>query len=123
MRIAVVSANMGDFDKLVPYVPQSIPYDFHIFTNVNFPLRYRSMTPRLQARIPKMFSWQMLPDYDYYMWVDSSFSLLHVDSVKWFMEQCTGVDISVLKHPMRNSIMEEAAYLKRRFQTDGLNPD
>ena len=122
MRIAVVSANMGDFDKLVPYVPQSTPYDFHIFTNANFPLRYRSMTPRLQARIPKMFSWQMLPDYDYYIWVDSSFSLQHIDSVKWFIEQCSVVDIAVLKHPMRNSVREEATYLKKRLQKERQNP-
>jgi hypothetical protein len=122
MRIAVVTANMGDFDKLVPYVPQSIPYDFHIFTNANFPLRYRSMTPRLQARIPKMFAWQMVSGYDYYIWVDASFSLQHIDSVKWFVEQCSGADIAVLKHPMRNSIREEATYLRQRLQKEHQNP-
>jgi hypothetical protein len=115
MKIAVVSANMGGFDRPMDYVPQSVPYDFHLFTDKNFPPRYRSITPRLQARIPKMFSWQMIPDYDYYIWVDASFSLQHIDSVRWFIEQCSGVDIAVLKHPMRNTIREEAAYLKSRL--------
>jgi hypothetical protein len=115
MRVAVVTANLGKFDKVVEYVPQSVPYDFHRFTDENFPPRLCSMTPRLQARIVKMFHWQMVPEYDYYIWVDSSFSLLHPDSVKWFLEQCEGVDIAVLKHPMRSTIREEADYIKARL--------
>ena len=35
--------------------------------------------------------------------------------MKWFLEQCDGVDIAVLKHPMRNTIREEAQYLKDRI--------
>jgi hypothetical protein len=90
-------------------------YDFYEFTDKNFPVRHCSMTPRLQARIPKMFGWQMAPGYDYYVWVDASYALLHPDSVKWFIDQCEDVDIAVLKHPMRNTIQEEADYLKGRL--------
>lgn len=115
MKIAVVTANMGSFDKPVEYVKQSVDYDFYEFTDENFPPRICSMTPRLQARIPKMFSWQMCPGYDYYIWVDRSSSLQHVDSVKWFIEQCKDVDIAVFQHPMRNTIQEEAAYIAKRL--------
>ncbi len=115
MRIAVISANMGNFDKPVEYVKQSMEYDFHRFTDENFLPRHCSMTSRLQARIPKMFGWEMVPGYDYYLWVDASFSLQHPDSVKWFLEQCDGMDIAVLKHPMRSTIQEEADYLKKRL--------
>jgi len=73
------------------------------------------MTPRLQARIPKMFGWQMAPGYDYYIWVDSSCSLLNPDSVKWFVEQCENVDTVVFQHPMRKTIREEADYIKGRL--------
>jgi len=115
MRIAVITANMGNFDKPMDYVEQSIDYDFYEFNDSNFLPRICSMTPRLQARIPKMFAWQMVPDYDCYLWVDRSYSLRHKDSVKWFVEQLGDADIAVLKHPMRNTIQEEADYIKDRL--------
>ena len=115
MKVAVVTANMGHFDKPVKYVEQSMIYDFYCFTDENFPPRTCSMTPRLQARIPKMFSWQMAPGYDYYIWVDHSSALLHHDSVKWFVDNCQGYDIAVFPHPIRNTIQEEADYIKGRL--------
>jgi hypothetical protein len=115
MSIMVVTANLGNIDNFVPYTKQSVDHDFHMFTDSNFPIRHNSMTPRLQARIPKMFSWQILPGYDYYLWIDASYSLQNPDSVKWFVEQCEGVDMAVLRHPMRNSIHEEADYIRNRL--------
>jgi hypothetical protein len=114
-KVAVITANLGKFDRTVPYVKQSVGYDFYMFTDENFLPRNCSMTPRLQARIVKTFGWQMAPGYDIYIWVDSSYSLQHQDSVKWFVEQCEGVDLAVLKHPMRNTIREEADYLEKRL--------
>jgi len=118
MRSTIITANLGHFDKMIDPVQQSIPIDFTRFTDRNFPPRFNSMTPRLQARIPKMFGWQMVPEYDYYIWVDSSCALLHPDSAKWLLEQCKNVDMAVLKHPDRNSIQEEADYLKKRLSID-----
>ena len=113
--VAVISANMGAFEKVQPYVDQSVPYDFHLLTDENFPPRHNAMTPRLQARIPKMFGWQMFPGYRYYIWVDSSCILSHKDSIKWFLEQLGENDIVFFKHPHRNTIGEEAEYLKHRL--------
>lgn len=116
MKIAVITANLGNFDPMVDYVEQSLPYDFYRFTDENFPPRSCSITPRLQARIVKMFGWQMVPPHDYYIWVDSSCILSHKDSVKWLLEQCRDVDMAVLKHPHRSTIQEEADYLKERLR-------
>ena len=116
MTVAVITANLGNFDPKADYVEQSLPYDFYRFTDENFPPRYNSMTPRLQARIVKMFGWQMVPAHDYYIWVDASCIMSHRDSVKWFLEQCKDVDMAVFKHPERNSIQEEADFLKERLK-------
>ena len=116
MRVAVITANLGNFDQLGENVPQSVEYDFHRFTDDNFPPRFCSMTPRLQARIPKCFAWQIVPDYEYYIWLDGSVILSNRDSVKWFLEQCDGVDIALFKHPERTTVQEEADYLKKRIE-------
>lgn len=115
MKIAVITASLGNFDTLTEPVEQSISFDFYKFTDKNFFHRQCSMTPRLQARIPKMFSWQMIPGYDYYIWVDGSCTLSHFDSVKWFLEHCKNSDLAVFKHPNRKTIEEEATYLKKRL--------
>jgi len=115
MNVAVITANLGGFDKQIDPVNQSVPFNFYRFTNANFPPRFNAITPRLQARIVKCFGWQMVPEHDYYLWVDSSCQLSHPDSVKWFLEQVQGHDIAVFKHPNRNTIIEEADYLRLRL--------
>lgn len=115
MRIAVITANLGGFEKPLKHPEQSVACDFFHFTDKNFPPRFNAMTSRLQARIPKMFGWQMVPGYDYYIWVDSSCVLTSADSIKLFLEQCKDADVVVFKHPNRGSIQEEADYLNYRL--------
>jgi hypothetical protein len=112
MSVAVVSANLGNFERPPTHVEQSVPTDFYMFTDENFPPRDRAMTPRLASKIPKMFSWQLVPGYDHYIWLDASLSLQHPDSVKWWIEQCEGVDAAFLRHPDRGSVEEEYEFIK-----------
>jgi hypothetical protein len=119
-KIAIISANLGSFDKPERHVKQDTfgDVDFIIvqeFNDKNFPPRKNSMTPRLQSRLVKMSSWQMLPDYDYYIWVDSSCRLPRKDSAEWFIKQLGDADMAFFKHPDRNTVQEEADYLKKRL--------
>lgn len=114
-KVAIISANLGAFEKPVPHVKQSIDCDIFLVTDKEFPLRDKAMTPRMQARIVKMFGWQMFPGYSHYLWVDSSCQLNHHDSVKFFLEQLDGSHMAFFRHPTRNTIQEEADYLKKRL--------
>lgn len=111
----VLTANLGGFDKQIKNVKQTMDHDFFRFTDENFPPRHGSMTPRLQARIPKTSGWQMKPGYEYYVWVDASCILAREDSLEWLINKCEDSDFVVFKHPNRNSIKEEADYLKERL--------
>jgi len=120
MKIAILSANLGNFDTPVVPVTQNLPngieeIKFHLFTDKNFP-PITGLTPRLQYRIPKLFGWQMLPGYDIYFWVDSSMSLTHPDSVKWFFEKLSDNDIALFKHPWRNTIKEEVDIIEQKLK-------
>lgn len=116
--VAVVTANLGEFDKIPKYVEQSLPYDFHYYNDLSFPPRSNSMTSRLQARIPKMFSWQMAPGYEYYLWVDASCRLSDTNSLMWFIQQIGQADIAVFRHPHRKTVQDEADYIKHRLAID-----
>lgn len=116
MTVALISANLGSFD-----VPQGFPVqegvnvDVHFFTEANFPPRYRAMTPRLQAKIPKMFGWQLRPDYDAYLWLDASLVPSRPDTVAWFLAQLGEGDIAVYRHPWRQTAAQEAEYLRTKM--------
>lgn len=117
MKLAIISANLGNFEPDVEWVTQTIPgVEITVirYTDKSFPPRI-NMSPRLQARIPKMFGWEMAPGFDCYLWVDSSRGLLRPDSADWFYKQAQGVDLVLFKHPHRNTIKEEAEFIRERM--------
>lgn len=111
--IAVISASLGGIDKQTQQTPQTLAYDYFLFTDENFPLRYKALTSRLQAKIPKFFGWQLKPNYEYYLWLDGNIALNHPNTLKYFLEQIQGYDIVVLRHPRRPNIRQEVRYLRK----------
>ncbi len=109
---AIISASLGGMDKPSLNVPQSLSHDYFLFTDKNFPPRI-TLAPRLQAKIPKMFGWQMAPNYDYYLWLDGNLRLNHPLALQYFYDQLQGYDIVTLKHPRRDTVKWEARYLER----------
>jgi len=115
--MCVVSANLGNFDAPLPHVAQEwVGVSYALFTDVNMPPRPKAMTPRLQAKIPKMFAWDMRPDFESYLWIDASLCLSKPDSAAWFLEQLGTNDIVVFRHPHRKTIHEEAAFVRRKIE-------
>lgn len=113
MKIAVVSASLGGFDRPTTHATQDMLHDYYYFNDDNFPARFNSMTPRLQAKIPKFFAWQMVPGYDYYLWLDGNITMTAHNSLRTFYEACQDHDIAALKHPRRDSVRWEARYTQR----------
>ena len=115
MKVAILSANLGNFDTPIDPVKQDLPEGveiaFHRFTDEDFP-PITGLTPRFQYRIPKMFGWQMFPGYDIYIWLDASMSLQRSDSVKWLLDQLGEADVAFFKHPWRKTIKEEVNHIE-----------
>lgn len=108
--VGIVSANLGKFDPDI----QRSKGDFYMITEREYPLRSGAMTPRLQARIVKTHTWDFAPGYDYYLWVDAS-CVLSPDASEWFMKQLGDADMAVFRHNKRQTVGEEADYLKHRL--------
>jgi hypothetical protein len=118
--IAVISASLGGIDKPSEHIPQSLPYDYFLFTDENFPPRHRTMLPRLQAKIPKFFGWELKPNYEFYLWIDSNLTLNHPDALKFFYDQIQGYDIVVLRHPRRPNIRQEVRYTRKGLREQSI---
>jgi hypothetical protein len=120
MKIAILTANLNNFDTQVDPVAQDLPkyvskIEFYRFTDENFP-PITGLTPRFQYRIPKLFGWQMFPGYHVYLWLDSSMSLMRPDSVGWFLGKLGKADIALFKHPWRNTIRQETDLIEEKLQ-------
>jgi hypothetical protein len=117
-KIAVISASLGGFDQPIKHTNQTVRADYFTFTDENFPRRFNAMTPRLQAKIPKMFGWQLKPGYDYYLWLDGNLRLAHQESIQYFLDALENHDIAVLKHPDRDTVHWEYRYNWRALHSN-----
>jgi len=120
MRVCILSANLGSFDKVVEPVEQELPegiesVSYHCFTDEDFP-PITGLTPRLQYRIPKLFGWEMYPGYDIYLWLDGSVSLRRPDCLKWYVQQLGDGDMAFFKHPSRRNARQETAHIEEHLQ-------
>lgn len=118
--VAILSCNLGDFDKPIEPVAQVLPagidsITYHCYTYADFP-QIADLPPRFQYRIPKMFGWQMFPGYDIYIWLDGSMSFTRKDCVEWFMDQLGDKDMLVFKHPWRKSAQQESDHIEDHLQ-------
>ena len=119
MSIFVHTANLGGFDVIQPPEAQvGVEMTWRLFGDADFPPRPCAMTRRLQAKIPKMFGWDLAPGYDTYVWHDASLRLSKPDSVAWLTAPLANHDLVIFRHPWRTSIAEEADYLRTKLAND-----
>lgn len=122
MKVAILSAVLGNFDTLVDPVEQQVPdiagekveVFFHRFTDEDFP-PIADLPPRFQYRIPKMFGFDMFPGHDIYIWLDGTFSFDRPDAVEYFLRQLWDKDMVVFKHPWRNTAQEETDHIEEHL--------
>ena len=106
-RVALLSANLGGFEKRLWFKQKNIPTaDIFMYTDETFPPRYNAMTSRLQARIPKCFGWQMKPGYDIYIWMDAQFGL-RIGGIEYMLGHLGDKDMAVFRHPHHKTIQKE----------------
>jgi hypothetical protein len=117
VKTLLLSANLGGFEQVWPSVEQDfLGIETRLLTDETFPRRSRSMTSRLQARIPKMFGWDMFPGYDFYIWLDASFRFQSSGSVSWLWTSLGPADFAFFAHPTRGSVREEAAHIQAKVE-------
>lgn len=116
MKVAYIYFNIDGYDKPYHSVDQKVDgeYSVHKFTDENFTPR-QVMTPRLQTHLHKMFCWQFVPGHDIYIWADAYFAMLRDDAASWIIEQLGDNDIGFFKHPFRDTVKEEADFLRENL--------
>lgn len=80
--------------------------------------RTKAMSPRLRGKIPKMLVWEDHPGYDYYIWMDSAFSLLKSNAIERMVDYCIGWDACFFSHPARTSVKQELDFVVELMRND-----
>lgn len=114
-KILLITAAFGEKIRELVIEPSLSNNDFSFFkvcyNNDNTYSRVNSLHPRLKAKIPKMMAWLEHPGYDYYIWVDSMFTILD-GFVEYMMESINeDYDLFLFAHTKRSTIKDELAYL------------
>jgi len=113
MKVLVTTSGVGNVHELksvwVKQQPKNtdIQVDYNRWNNENYPSRVNSMSPRLKGKILRMLSWEEQPDYDYYIWMDSTISMYRTDVIDYAIDRIGDADICLFKHPEYSTIKEE----------------
>ena len=113
MKIRLVSCNFGDNQSLIINNQDEIDrlnVDVQIYNDLNTSSRLLAMHPRLKGKIPKMLEWISEPDYDFYIWVDSKFTLNN-GIIETLINQLGDAELGIFNHSHRNSIQSELEYV------------
>lgn len=113
MNVYVLTASLGNFDRIEQPIEQSMPFGWWCFKDEDFP-PIAGLSPRLQYRIPKTQGWQIKPGADVYIWLDGSMKFARRDSLEWLVGQLGDGDMAIFKHPDRKTIREEVEYLEAK---------
>lgn len=101
-----INAPLSDHNYLVDVV---------YYNNLNTPSRKNSLHPRMKGKIPKMMEWLEHPDYDYYIWVDSLFTIENGFLENMLEGVDDTADLYLFAHGKRASIREEMEYVNKRI--------
>ncbi|HMT75705.1 MAG TPA: hypothetical protein PKA77_16645 [Chitinophagaceae bacterium] len=128
MRVAVITANIGNFDNVAPLPPQTVPFDYYCFTDENLPFPLSALSNRMKGKFCKFQAHKFL-DYDWYIWLDGR---IEVTSDR-FIEDIinSGADVVCTPHPVRATtgaeydwmITNYNEYLSSRYTLEGLKEE
>lgn len=111
MKVALVTAVIGDIDTIKPVPEQTVLNDRLLFTEPFYGTQ--QYNPRIQALFYKTQLHQCGDkDYDYYIWIDGKIQVTSPDFVQQCIDQLSANDIGILKHHERNCIYHEVDHIE-----------
>lgn len=118
MKIALITANIGNFDVVREIPKQTVPFDHFYYTGENLYFPGHTIDNRLKAKIPKIIP-HKIPEllmYDYFIWIDANIQITSDKFVELFIGSTT--DFIISNHPSRKTIYEEADFIISQLKGD-----
>lgn len=115
-KIALITANIGGIDEVIAPVTQGIAVDYFCYTEDNLPFPLVHFDNRMKSKYVKLQTHYFLPEYDFYIWVDGRVEVLSEDFAKWILDNLSGNDIAIPRHPQRENVYEEMDFILQMME-------
>lgn len=115
-RVAVLTANIGNFEPDRHWEEQDYICDFYKFHDSSLPFPLPNLNDRLKSKYLKTMTHRFLPNYDIYIWVDSSVEIVSEKFVSKMVELLKGNDIVICDHYERSNVYQELEYIKTNIE-------
>lgn len=121
-KVLVITANLSGMDQsTIKHMIQDLDNKYLVsyieYTDDNFPPRVNSISPRLQAKIPKMLAWECHPNHDMYIWIDGSYVLSHSKSILNLGSKMFSSNFSIVRHWQRSCIKDEYDFVVEQMNS------
>ncbi len=117
MKICIASASLGGIDIGVDMPAQDMPagweMEFRLFRDADIPARPLSLSPRMQAKLPRMCGFEWFEDANLIAWIDSAYTVTSSGLAAWLVDALADGDICLMPHDQRRSVSEELEFMTR----------
>ena len=111
MKVAIVSANFGGIDNVLPIPDQTFPFDRKVYTEENSPFPLPNLDNRTKARYIKEKMHRFIPEYDVFIWLDGRVQVTSKLFVENFLQKLNGHDMVCTLHSERKDIYSEMEFI------------
>ena len=113
MKIAVVTAIFGGFDKPHPLPEQNTEYDYFVFNEASGIPQRAEFTNRMKGKWYKYQQHQLLElqRYDIFIWLDGNFQIKRNDFVEYMVRQVRDYDMAMVTHQQRDCVYKEIDFI------------
>lgn len=115
MRIAVLTANIGNFDEVYGIPKQDVEFEYFYYNENNLPFPLPNLDNRTKSKYLKLQTHRFL-NHDLFIWVDASVEIKANSFVKFFIENAQQYDIALFKHQERSNVYDELSYISQKMK-------
>lgn len=120
--MALITANIGKSSLFEPwrnwaeqdYECDEYRYGRGFIEQLPFPLP--NLNDRLVSKYVKIMTHRFLPNYDAYVWVDSSVEIVSNEFVSYMIKSLRDRDVVICEHPDRNNVFTELEYIAKSIE-------
>lgn len=111
MKIALISANIGDIDDVIDVPEQTVPFDRFVFTDKNLPHDLPNLDNRTKARYLKTMPHRYLKGYDFYIWLDGRVQVTSEKFIESYIKMLHDNDFVITFHGYRKNVYDELKFI------------
>lgn len=115
MKIAVISANIGAVDEVMPLIKQTAEYKLYYYTENTLPFPLPNLDNRMKGKYIKTQSHKFI-DADIDIWIDASLDVINQNFIENCVEGLFEKDIVIERHKQRKNVYQELEYIINKMK-------